>query len=63
MRKCLLPLLLAALTMTFPVLSADEEAAVPDGVICPPGGPCILPSAGGAAAAEAEPLPANLPDT
>ena len=63
MKKFVLPFLFVAALLFATALSA-EEAAVPDCVVCPPGGPCILPSAGGAAApAESEPLPANLPDT
>lgn len=61
MKKSVLPFLFIAAFLFGTAFSA-EETAVPDGVVCPPGGPCILPSADGAPA-EREPLPANLPDT
>ena len=64
MKKGFLSLLFVALAAAGTVFSAEEPSAAPEGVICPPGGPCILPSAGGASSetAEAEPLPPNLPD-
>ncbi len=63
MKKGILSLVFAALAMAGTAFSAEEPSAAPEGVICPPGGPCILPSADGAPkeTAETDSLPPNLP--
>lgn len=69
MKKSFFAFLFAALLAAGSSLTADEQPALPDGAVCPPGGPCILPAAGGTPAqaesadASADALPSNLPET
>lgn len=55
-------LFFAAVSVIADDVSDEASEKAPEGAICLPGGPCILPGANPEKTEAAEPLPSNLPD-